>query len=244
MALDPSVPLAVYQIIETCEIYTWLSIRVFCLRFTRSLKRVNSLFPEALSRHKIKGCMNRDGGALTPMRAPLSFADRPHRSNPGQGTSRAARKRRSVAARKSAILPLAAGQTVEPKIADSAVAPRDPRSQAARRSLAHGKVKLLEHRVAALEKLLRTKQEQLDRLHEQYGVNTLDDAARPLTGRPVRLRFPSHEQQLLAMSSEFYPTVPDGIRQALLSSRGRSPSPVSDDDKPPSGASGPRMAPA
>jgi hypothetical protein len=31
-------------------------------------------------------------------------------------------------------------------------------------ALAHGKVKLLEHRVAALEELLRTKQEQLGRV--------------------------------------------------------------------------------
>jgi hypothetical protein len=51
------------------------------------------------------------------------------------------------------------------------------------------------------------------------------------------LRFPSQEQQLLALSSEFYPTVPDTIRQALLSSRGRSPSPITDDDDLPSGDS-------
>ena len=89
--------------------------------------------------------MNRDGAALTITRVPTP-ANKTFRSEPGKGKSRAARKRRSVAAIKAVHqLPV-----VEPRTIAS-TSSSVLRTFPVRRSAINGRIRLLEHRNLALQ---------------------------------------------------------------------------------------------
>jgi hypothetical protein len=183
--------------------------------------------------------MNRDGAALTITRVPTP-ANKTFRSEPGKGKSRAARKRRSVAAIKAVHqLPV-----VEPRTIAS-TSSSVLRTFPVRRSAINGRIRLLEHRNLALQAQLRLLRDEFAQYRTDHPSPTFQSSVD--LGRPgsIHLSIPSkkHQRQVgpipgpifkpklvFPRSQEKYTTLPDSIRRYLLAIRYR-PSSSSDSDQ-------------